>query len=523
MRNFILVLFYVSTVFIANSQSQDLFNLANGTFIDFNILYNNYDPENTCYICTETDDVYGYYSLYNNGEVSENLEEIEYILLDKNLNKFANGTFKKLIAPRKASSRLRVFKKQDTLVIYNSVYSTAVFSSFNFLGVYQKLVLKDNTLLPAYYYDKKGKRKTISLDSLAKTFTKRRLKELDNENDYSKEKKDSLELHKTLFSYNDEKHKVVLNKGGEIKKKYIKNKYDKSLSFVDDEETKWDIPLLKAAKNDYIGHYPLFLDKEKDNIGMIRYHTKKNEDLSDIFIYDLKNGEQKRSFSYNTNNDYRYKDYFNLENERLTILSSVISGYYFLGFNFNKFNIENDDSRESETFRWEDASKFIEIKRNGLVENGLRLRLLNYFFLKNGDIGILTEKYKTKPNGKIITTDYVFFMFDKDFKLADASIIVKDKSKTYSSNIDYLFSQEVDGGSIIFYRDYKKDAVTKDRNWILGIITYIDGKFGHQTLPITSEDYNIIPFLAKEGYVLLAEFNAKEEKYNKIRLEKINY
>ncbi len=523
MRNFIINLLFFFIVYTANSQSQDLFNLANGTFIDFNILYNNYDPENTCYICTKTDDVYGYYSLYNNGEVSENLEEIEYILLDKNLNKFANGTFKKLAAPRNASSRLRVFKKKDTLVIYNSVYSTAVFSSFNFLGVYQKLVLKDNTLLPAYYYDKRGKQKHINLDSLAKTFTKKRLKELDNENEFSKEKKDSIELHKTLFSFNDKKSRVVLNKDGEIKKRYIKNKYDKSLSFIDNDDLKWEVSLLQADKSEYVGHFALFLEQTKNNIGLIRYHAKKGESLSDILIYDLQNGEQKHTFSYNSNNDYSYKDYFNLDGETLTILSSVTSGLYLQGFNFNTFNIEKDDSRQSGSFRWKDASKFIDISNKGLVENGLRLRFLNYFFLKNGDIGILTEKYKINLNSKVVTTDYVFFMFNKRFELVNATVIEKDKSKSFASNVDYLFSQEVEGGSIIFYRDYKKDSETKDRNWVLGIITYIDGEFGHQTLPITSEDFSIIPFSAKEGYVLLAEFNAKEEKYNKIRLEKINY
>ncbi len=506
-----------------NAQSQDLFNLASGTFMDFNILYNNYDPEDTCYICSETDDVYGYYSLYNNGEVSENLEEIEYILLDKNLNKFANGTFKKLVAPKKAVSRLQVFKTTDTLVIYNSIYSTAVFRSLDFLGVYQKLDLKKNELLPAYYYDKNGKRKTVNLDSLSQTFTKKRFKELDDEIELSKEKKDSMQLHETLFSYNDKRYKVILNKDGDIKKRYIKNKHDASLSFVDDNEKIWESDLLQPAKDDLVGHYPLFLDKDKKSVGLVRYYFGKSTSMSHIMLHNLVDGELKHSFNYNTNDDYGYRDYFNLQDQELSILSSVVSGYSLRGFNFNKFDIEQNEEIHSDTFRWDDASKFIEINKKGFVENGLQLRFLNHFFLKNGDIGVLTEKFKAKANGKVVTTDYVFFMFDKDFKLADATIIQKDKSKSYASNIDYLFSQQVEGGSIIFYRDYKKDAETKDRNWVLGIITYINGEFGHQTLPITSEEYNIIPFLAKEGYVLLAEFNAKEEKYNKIRLEKINY
>lgn len=523
MRNICTILLSISVCYLVNSQSQDLFDLASGEFIDFNILYNNYDPENTCYVCTETDDVYGYYSLYNNGEVSQNIEEIEYILLDKNLNKFANGTFKKLIAPHKTASRLGVYKKADTLVIYNSVYSTAIFSSFKLLSVYQKLVLKDNELLPAYYYDKNGKQKLIDIDSLAKTFTQKRFKELDNENDLSKEKKDSVQLHKTLFSYKNENLKLILNKEGEIKKKYIKDKHDASLSLKDKEKELWKTQLLKSEKNEIIGHYPLFLDKEDKKIGLVRYHYGKNKNASDVLMYDLDSGELNNDFSYNKNSDYIYKDYFNLDEEKLTVLSSVISGFSFIGFNFNQFNIKDNTLIRYKEFEWEDASEFIEINKIGSVGDGLKLKLLNYFFLKNGEIGILTEKYKAKANGRVITTDYVFFMFDENFELVNATTIEKDKSKSYNSNIDYLFSQQVEGGSIIFYRDYKKDTETKDKNWVLGIITYINGVFGHQTLPLTSDDYNIIPFLAKEGYVLLAEFNAKEEKYNKIRLEKINF
>ena len=519
MRYFIALMFCIAFCNTTSSQSQDLFNLANGKFIDFNILFNNYDDEDTCYICPEKDDVYGYYSLYNNGEVSDNVEEIEYILLDKNLNKFANGAFKKLAAPRNALSRIRVYKTADTLVFYNYIMSITVGSN-KLLGIYQKLLLKDNTLLPAYYYNKKDK-KIVNLDSLGKTFTSKRFKEIDSENDLSKEKQDSIQLHKTLFAYNDDNTKLILHKDGDIKKKYIKDKHDISITLTEDNKPLWDMPVLQPEKNDNVLHNALFLDKIDKTFGILRYNYGKKKDDSEILICDLESGTIKHQFEFNTDRAYKYRDYFNLQNKNITVLSSVVSWGKLMGINFNKFNIEDSTKVVRKNFRWEEAAKYIDVNAQGGVENGLELRLINYVFLKNGNVGILSEKHRVKSNGVTVTTDYVFFIFDAAFNLINATVIDKDKSKGFG-NIDYLFSQNVEGGSIIFYRDYKKDEETKDKNWILGIITYINGEFGHQTLPMTSEEYNIIPFLAKEGYVLLAEFNAKEKKYNKIRLEKIN-
>ncbi len=513
----------IITPFCLIAQTQDLLNMAKGKFINFDIIYNNYDPDRTCNICTEEDDVYGYYTIYNNGEVVKNLEEIEYILLDKNLNKFANGTFKKLIAPRKSASRLRVYKTKDTMVFRNSVYSTAPFSYFKGIIVYQKLLLKNNTFLPPYYYNNEGKKQNINLDSLAETFTKKRLKKLDDETEWSKEKKDSTTFNKTLFSYNNRKNKLILKKNGTSKKRYVTNIYDEALLFRKNKEEQWRTDLLQAEKKEKIYHHPLFIDRDEKTIALKRYIIGKKKDESDILLFDLENGNPKGNYTFNTDRDYEYRDYENLNGNTLTILSSLISGIFMRGFNFSKYDIKLNKEIKSKQFFWPEANEYIEIGKNGHVAGGLQLRFLNYFFLKNGNIGILTEKFRAKANGKTVTTDYVFFMFNKDFELENATTIAKDKSKTFASNVDYLFSQQVEGGSIVFYRDYKKDQETKDKNWVLGIITYINGEFGHQTLPMTSDEYSIIPFPAKEGYVLLTEFNEKEEKYNKIRLEKINY
>ncbi len=81
-----------------------------------------------------------------------------------------------------------------------------------------------------------------------------------------------------------------------------------------------------------------------------------------------------------------------------------------------------------------------------------------------------------------------------------------------------------DNDVVFFYRDFQKDDETKDKNWILFINTLINGKFNQEQVKISSKDdkFFILPYVAKEGYILLREFN-KKDKYNQIRLEKLNY
>jgi hypothetical protein len=145
--------------------------------------------------------------------------------------------------------------------------------------------------------------------------------------------------------------------------------------------------------------------------------------------------------------------------------------------------------------------------------------------MSDGSVGILSEKYK--PAGQYNapkTTDLVYLYTDKDFKIKDLKVLEKEKTK-WAVNSDYLFSQYLNGGKdvVFFYRDYQKDEATKQKKWNLFINTVIDGKFKQEIIPISEKDnYQVMPYVAKEGYILLREYNNKD-KYNKIRLEKLNY
>jgi hypothetical protein len=111
--------------------------------------------------------------------------------------------------------------------------------------------------------------------------------------------------------------------------------------------------------------------------------------------------------------------------------------------------------------------------------------------------------------------------FDKDFNLISANTIEKDLSKFSAS--DFLFSQYLNDekDAVFFYKDYQKDSETKEKNWVLGIVSIVDGKLNHEKIPMSSDDNYIYPYIAKEGYILLREFN-KNAEFDEIRLERLN-
>jgi hypothetical protein len=68
-----------------------------------------------------------------------------------------------------------------------------------------------------------------------------------------------------------------------------------------------------------------------------------------------------------------------------------------------------------------------------------------------------------------------------------------------------------------------KDPVTHKKNDMLGINSIINGKLTQELIPLyQKKKYEITPMPAKEGYIMLREFNEKD-KYNQIRLEKLNF
>ena len=452
-------------------------------------------------IFEQDQNVYGYFSLFKLDKLNESEEKFEYVILDKNLNKVANGEFidvtykgimSRYYSPEKINNNLVLTKR------YGNLTGTIMFTSTRLLDLDLNLIsdsffISDNIL-------HKGVR---------------------DDNNLKKSERNKKFVNVPI-GVND--GFMVVN----IKKKMVKENPSTIQFYNIKQEKLWEYDFGKEnGKSEYN------LVSYDSDVLYFSYTTNdfknSNTKLQQI---DTKTG--KLNFDYlleDDNSEYSHSYTIKKIAEK-TIIMGKISPYKVSGYDYQNsagfFKIVLDaDGQElfKKYFLWEEANAFIEINKKGKVESGYRLLVKSYFVFKDERILVLSEKLKIGTNilvGPMVkTTDFVLLEFDKDFNLISANTIEKDLSKFSAS--DFLFSQYLNDekDAVFFYKDYQKDSETKEKNWVLGIVSIVDGKLNHEKIPMSSDDNYIYPYIAKEGYILLREFN-KNAEFDEIRLERLN-
>lgn len=485
-------LFFLSFLLISislNAQISSLTNLASGRMEIFSPIFE------------KDQNIYGYFTLFKLDKLSENEEKYEYVILDKNLNKVANGEFidtaykgiySKYYTPDKVSDNLILTKR------YGNLNGTIAFTSSRVIELNN-----NNIQEPFYFKDNNLQRGARAINDLKKT------------------------QRKTKFL----NVPIGLNNGYlvvEAKKKNVKEN-PTSVSFYNlDHDKVWDYNFGDNRKSEYS------LVSVDDNILYFSYATDAYKDTNVKFL-QIDSNTGKLNYSYlleDINSKYNYNYTVKRINNK-TILTGKISPYRVIsGYDYNNpvglFKIvldENGNELFKKYFLWEEASEFIEMNKKGRMEAGYKLFVQSYFVFEDERIVVLSEKFKIGTNllvGNIVkTTDFVLLEFDKDFNLKAVETIKKDLSKFSSS--DFLFAQYLNGenDAVFFYQDYQKDSETKEKNWVLGIVSIVNGEINHEKIPMSSDDFFINPYIAKEGYILLREYNTNSD-FDKIRLERLN-
>lgn len=506
----ILMMIFLSSILFA--QSQDLYALAKGDYLGFNAIFD------------QKDNLFGYVSIYSYGKSGDKTKKFEYVILDKNLNPIANKEFEGDIT---AGDYFGYMDFRGNIILRPSsldrefVTNKTVFTPSSMI-----IDLKENSIKRKIYYD----------------YDNGNFKEITEPKSWKSTKKENKEEKKTK-GYNYISFVTEVKEGG-----YLAGEYNDYGNYVNNNS------LIKFDENKKeIWRYKYNTNGDKKNSQELSY-IDKNENFSFFLLKTTINREKKFSVLVIDNKTGKELSNKPIEDPKKETLD-YITGLYSYSFG----SIDNDKSfddkivmvgRQQEdiytttgytrllidkkTFEPEvksiafdspDLTLLIpKLKRNGTVESGYYLEPRDAFFLKDGSVGLLFEKYK--PEGQYNapkTTDLVYVYTDKDFKTKGVKIFEKEKSKW--SNSDYLFSQYLNEGKdvVFFYRDYVKDSETKEKNWNLYINTLIDGNFKQEVVPISAkDDFIVSPYVGKEGYILLREFN-KKEKYNKIRLERLNY
>ncbi|HRG18000.1 MAG TPA: hypothetical protein PLP39_02835 [Flavobacterium lutivivi] len=498
---------------VLSSQIRDLASLSTGSYVSFSPLFN------------KQEQLFGYLALFNKGKETETTNKFEYVYLDKNLNEVANNEF----------------SAESSVVSYSSYINTKgeIELSPRINQYFTSMKKMNNTIIP----------KDKVIDIKANKISQK--EEICYENkqfidcggsktigEYGKEAKK--ERKENGFNY--ESDVTILNDGTYLvyEYKYEKgNDFDNAfIKFDENKKEVWRYEFnkdMKKREKQFIN--VLYFDNTF--LYLIEYTDLKKENSYKLLKIDLKTG--------NRVIDEEIKNYSKSSVQSLRRM--VESGYYITNKKefedklilIGKINNDKDDvctgyfrmiiEKATNKITYTDmpflsAKPFLEnIKANGSVENGYGLNIRDLYILKDGSVGFLFEKYKIGYNlmlGNVAkATDLVYFSTDKDLKIKEVKVFSKDKSLGYNS--DYLFSQYINNDQDVafFYRDYQKDE-DGEKNWNLYINTIKTGVYSQEKIPISSKENSIVPYVAKEGYILLREYN-KKSKYNGIRLERLNY
>jgi len=495
---------------LAFSQTQDLASLASGKNVGMNALFDTKDH------------LYGYISIYSYGKTDKKTQKFEYVILDKNLNPVANKEFD---AGLLVSGYFGYVDFKGQIILRPSDFNySQVFAKDAATPVSMVIDPKTNTVAPKIYYD-------YQEDG---TF-----KEISQPKSWKEERKEN-RSEKKEKGYNYVSAVGEIKEGGYIALEY--NDYGKYINknslikFDENKKEVWRYRYNTDGDRKVFSDFTI-VDKDENLIYGILKKVNNDSKSFSLLVIDIKTGKELSNklitgLSPETlqNIDHFYSEDKSLDNDRTFDDKIVLIGRNFeseklKGFARMIIN-KSDFAVDLKTVSYKpDYVPFIKnIASDGGVENNYFLLTRDMYLMSDGSAGILAEKFKYSGQYNVPkTTDLVYMYTDKDFKVKEVQVFEKEKSKWVNS--DYLFSQYLNDGKdvVFFFRDYQKDQVTKEKKWNLFINTVIGGKFKQEIIPISEKDnYVVTPYVAKEGYILLREYNEKE-KFNKIRLERLNY
>lgn len=506
MRKNIIILFTILIYGITNAQSKDLLKLAKGDFLGMNAIFDS------------NENLFGYVSVYGYGKSGEKTKKFEYVILDKNLNPVANKEFEGDIT---AADYYAYMDFNGQIILQPSSLDYSLKSKEMFTPSSMVIDVEKNEIHKKIHYDYDGSN----------------FIEIDQPKNWKENKKEN-KAEKKDKGYNYVSRVYEIKEGGFLVTElhnygtYINNN---SISRFDDNKQEiWKYKY--NISGDKKSREILNVIEKDENFIYAFLETNKNKDKSfNLLVLDIKTGKEVHNENLSQPNSDVLDNILYLG--RIDNCKNFDDSIVLLGRDYKKGNLTQTTgfvrliidkktfSIETKHLNYElHLKKHIpKLDNYGGVEGGYLLIPKDVFFLKNGSVGILMEKYK--PQGQYSaskTTDLVYIYTNKDFSVNGVQIFEKEKTKWFHS--DYLFSQYLNDGKdvVFFFKDRQKDDETKEKNWNLFINTLINGNFKQEVVPISSKENIIFPYVAKEGFILLQEFNQKG-KYNNVRLERLNY
>jgi len=531
------------------SQTVELEKLSAGKLADASVLY---DRNN--------DDVYGYFYIFEKDKISKTEILYEYVLLDRNLNKVYSGEFKQ-------SSPYIDFKQSSPYVDrygdkkLSFKFQTAYLNGFISIGIgsyyefsyftfaYRLLDVKENKLSDSF----------TLLPDLTKKYNPEPIKA-----------KDAVYFNFYPHSFGYELDTPL--KSWKVNKGYLIYTNNKTYFVNEKLEPLWSYSYNANSKG----------EEEYESAGFLDQPCKNNKNIL-VMIKNLCGKKyEKKTINRQQNSSYLFFDKnsgkliseifpFGTVSEKAEI-KNVTTGDYFIdeakqtvtficrtvnskgvsleedqiqdriqGFSKVEYSISEKKELKRDYFSWNQLSQYLDIDEYGYItekdDPNYHLYLHDVLLKSNGNTIFILEEYKTLTGGAKVN-DLFFMELDKDMKLIKFQRIEKEK-KTIRDGMkrtgamikgggyfDYAGYEDLGNDNYLFfyYNKQKPEGGGKKKQWVLGIISYINGKFSEQKLPLKSEDgsdMSITP--AKKGYIMIYETFKDKDKSPELRLEKINY
>ena len=529
MKN-IITLLLLFTVSLSFAQIQKLKEFSSGDFIDARII----NEENG-------EDVFGYFLLYEFDRQSREIYDMEYVILDNNLNKITSGMFTQSVYKMfliKTGARLTFVKKVKNELFFglhdnvqNVTYIDTKIESDQFNERYRKINLDDF--------------------SYSKEFVFQDSKRVENEYKAGDSFTISdLENNQSIYPTNSEYFMIFAP--SEYKAPAVQFSGTNYM-----ERIKTGVKSFSVTDSNFNILWSKEINSDKKDLGIYRYRAsdqnilviekeilnKKSDELSSFEIYEMASG---KFIGEITEKDPDYKmSQFKMEfsgdklivyNYLYELRDKVYQHEKTLGFAKLIFDKNTGKELKRDYLLWENLSPNLSFKgKFGDIPKYGKLQFQEFIHLENGNTLGIAEGYKKASNSKVL--DFYLMEFDPDMKVKSFKKVEKATNTSkydlsgqqlYSRrDFDFYYSQKLDKDDnyVIFYSNNEKEGTSakrkKNPSWMLGIVTYVDGEFEIDKLQLTTEDGIIVPIKAKNGSIILQEYSKKNGV--EMRLEKINY
>lgn len=498
---------------IIHAQIKKLSELSSEKFLDSKVIFED-----------NGEDVFGYFLLYEKDRKNKDVFELEYVILDKNLNKIASNTFNQShFGSMWVDMIPRIFYvKKNKDVLYLSIAELP--NGLDYLGLYaiRTLNIKNYKMSKQTYFFNFAPIEQIKDKLETKDFK-------------------GINFFKTIqngFLVSDENPEYGYFVPNEMYKRTTR------ISFFDFSlKEKWVLKVNDEKSGKSFCKYDYLTDDKKNIIfkkSIFKNLSDKNE-TSAIVIFDIETGVEKYQITLNDQNDLLDLTCILLDKDKLTFFADISDnnkkGIYKedkkTGIVKINYDVNTGKELDRNYFKWTDLSSKVEVEdQYGKLKTGEFIQFMDYKPIANGNVIVIGESYIPKKNSEIL--DLYMFEFDNKMKLINFNKLPKTKNKINDTDargnylkaigaFDYMYSQKLpDEGYVFYYTDNEKEGRKNYKNpdWVLGIITYLDGKFDYQKIALKTSEGNITPVIAKNGYILLRE---ETKDGTQLRLEKINY